>query len=145
MKDLSWINSRPPFEKEKFLNGPAMKPPPNTLPKFENPPNKSSVGIGLCIYAGVVSTLLVLLRVYSRGVYHRRLNVEDCKLTKTDQHHPTPLTSTSARRRSVGKIILLEIYMETLNRDRPSLGAVSSAPGKSQSILVSSYINGMYE
>ena len=77
MKDLSFINALPAAQRQAILDGPAMVPPPGVIPNFDHPPNKDGWGYGIASTAAVLCTLFVILRVYSRVFYHKKLAIED--------------------------------------------------------------------
>ena len=70
-----------PEEKERFYQGPAMKPPPGAIVNLGNSPNRNSLGFGLLFTAAALSTLAVAVRVYSRLFTRRRIimRLEDCE------------------------------------------------------------------
>ncbi|KAI1489288.1 hypothetical protein F5X96DRAFT_17426 [Biscogniauxia mediterranea] len=69
-----------PAEKEALLNGPALAPPPNVIPNFENPPNGSDFSIGITCLCITVSLLLVLVRLYVSWFVCRKLYLTDALL-----------------------------------------------------------------
>jgi hypothetical protein len=80
MKDLSFINALPPAQRNALLNGPTIKPPPGIESNFAHPPNRNELGYGVVIFTGVFCTLLVVLRLYSRVFYHKKVVFEDGQL-----------------------------------------------------------------
>ncbi|KAI1747027.1 hypothetical protein F4782DRAFT_535808 [Xylaria castorea] len=52
-------------ELQAILNSPALPPPANVHPNFENPPNNNRLALGITIAALVVTTLAVLMRIHS--------------------------------------------------------------------------------
>jgi hypothetical protein len=76
MKDLPWFNELSASEQKALLEGPAMTPPLG-ISNLVDPPNKNSLTFGISIASAVLCTLLVLLRVYSRVTYHKKLAIED--------------------------------------------------------------------
>lgn len=77
MKDLSLFHTLSAAEQSALLEGPAMTPPPGVIPNLTNPPNQNDLGYGVTITVAVISGLLVLLRVYVRAFYHKKLEIED--------------------------------------------------------------------
>ena len=69
-------------EQEKMLallNGPAGAPPPGMTPNLVNPPNLDAIIIptlSLCI---TVTTIVVVIRLYSKLFLIRSIAYEDCK------------------------------------------------------------------
>lgn len=82
MKDLSWFNLLSPAEQQALLEGPSMKPPPGVIPNLVNPPNKNDLGYGVATASALLCGLLVVLRLYARAFYHKKMVIEDCKWTR---------------------------------------------------------------
>jgi hypothetical protein len=77
MKDLSFINALPLAQQQALLNGPALKPPPGIKSNFTDPPNLNEVGYGVIVSSAIICGSLVILRLYSRCFYHKKIDVED--------------------------------------------------------------------
>ncbi|KAF1952998.1 hypothetical protein CC80DRAFT_537793 [Byssothecium circinans] len=65
--------------KAAFYRGPAMKAPPGETYNFINPPNKNAESYGIVITGTALSTIAILLRLYSRLFVGKRvgLRIED--------------------------------------------------------------------
>lgn len=70
-----------PAQRERFLQGPALKPPPGVNPNLENPRNWTALCYGFILSWSIVSAISVILRLYSRLGLSRRysLRIEDCE------------------------------------------------------------------
>ena len=77
MQDLYFINALPLPQQRALLNGPAATPPPNVKPNLTNPPNLNGVGYGVILSSAIICGSLVVLRVYSRLFYHKKIDIED--------------------------------------------------------------------
>ncbi|KAH7323134.1 hypothetical protein B0I35DRAFT_477021 [Stachybotrys elegans] len=64
-------------EKDEFLFGPAMTPPPGIVPNFEDPPNRTRLGFIITTTCLVITSFFWLVRVYSRLFLLRRVRLED--------------------------------------------------------------------
>ena len=71
--------SMTPAQKEKFLNGPALQPPPGVVPHFVNPPNRNGLCYSVLILSICVSTIVVFLRMWARIFCVKKFRIEDCK------------------------------------------------------------------
>ncbi|PVI01614.1 hypothetical protein DM02DRAFT_671164 [Periconia macrospinosa] len=71
------FHSLPPEKQRALLLGPAIPPPHGVVPNFENPPNSRHVGWIVTILGISLSTISVVLRLYSRAVYTKKLEIED--------------------------------------------------------------------
>ncbi|KAI0154795.1 hypothetical protein GGR57DRAFT_501992 [Xylariaceae sp. FL1272] len=67
----------PAAEQQLILNGPALLPPPGQLSNFEDPPNNNRLALGVSILCLSTSSLLMLIRTYTRLVALRSFRVED--------------------------------------------------------------------
>lgn len=68
-----------PAEQEALLNGPALQPPADVVPQFDNPPNKNDMAhavYGLCFAIG---SLFVFARVYGTWFCLKKAHISDCK------------------------------------------------------------------
>ncbi|KAI1464126.1 uncharacterized protein F4812DRAFT_443469 [Daldinia caldariorum] len=66
-----------PADQEAILNGPALTPPPGVFPNFVDPPNKTAMAFAAVTICLVVSTLAVIIRLYSRFICTRTPKFED--------------------------------------------------------------------
>ena len=73
--DLSKLT---PEQLAALLNGPAAKSPDGVY-HLDNPDNQNAMVVGVTIASLVLTTILVLIRAYSRLVMIRRVAFEDCK------------------------------------------------------------------
>ena len=64
---------------QKYMETPAGKPPRGVKPNFENPPSLKSVLIAVTAVGQVLSTLFVMMRIYTRHFVLRRLWWDDCQ------------------------------------------------------------------
>ncbi|KAI3336082.1 hypothetical protein F4824DRAFT_509910 [Ustulina deusta] len=62
----------PPDYVGKIRDSPAASPPPGVIPNFDNPPNNDGLAIAVIISSIVITTLAVLIRVYSKVFCTRR-------------------------------------------------------------------------
>lgn len=53
-------------EKNRLLQGPALDPPANVTPNFDNPGGNHGVGYGIVILGAVLATIAVLMRIVTR-------------------------------------------------------------------------------
>ncbi|KAI0378117.1 hypothetical protein F5Y04DRAFT_262452 [Hypomontagnella monticulosa] len=67
----------PPDQLEEFLEGPALPPPEGVTPNFKNPENQNGPALFLCIFAIVVSTIVLMGRFYVRLFYAKKLHFID--------------------------------------------------------------------
>ncbi|KAI3332617.1 hypothetical protein F4824DRAFT_475241 [Ustulina deusta] len=67
----------PPDQLGKFLEGPALEPPPGVVPNFQHPENHNAPGVFVCIFGLVVSTLVLFARFYARFFYLKKGHVVD--------------------------------------------------------------------
>jgi len=69
----------PPAQQEAILNGPALEPPPGVTPNFDQPPNGN---VPTLIVEGILislSTIAVVLAVYTKLFFVKHIYLEDCK------------------------------------------------------------------
>jgi hypothetical protein len=68
-----------PQQQQQVLNGPSLSPPTvDILPNFDNPPNKNDVSFVVVTIGLAVSSIAILLRVYSMAFVVRRMTIQDC-------------------------------------------------------------------
>ena len=66
---------------QALLNGPAGPPPPGVTPNFVNPPNHTTLAIAVMTVGLTASTLVLLMRIYTKVYLIRSLALEDCEYT----------------------------------------------------------------
>ena len=66
-------------QQRSLLEGPALKPPPGVIPNFVDPPNQTSLGYGILFMCAGLSTLAVVIRLYSKAFCTKKLDIEDGK------------------------------------------------------------------
>lgn len=77
---LDQLHLLPPEQQDAILNGPALTPPSlNIIPNFENPPNGNPVAFTTITICLSVSTIIAILRAYSRVFLLRQVTREDCE------------------------------------------------------------------
>ncbi|KAI0386881.1 hypothetical protein F5Y04DRAFT_288684 [Hypomontagnella monticulosa] len=59
------------------LEAPALKPPDNVIPNFENPPNQNIYGYVALILCTALTSIFVLLRAYARVFYLKKVHLAD--------------------------------------------------------------------
>jgi hypothetical protein len=69
-----------PAQKEQFLNGPALGPPPGVVPNFTDAPNRTALCFGITITCVVLVTFGAIIRLYTRIFCIKKMRVEDCML-----------------------------------------------------------------
>jgi hypothetical protein len=74
----------PSPDSPEFLNLPALPPPPDIIPNFENPPNLKQPE--LAVLQLILVTLAVWMRLYTKQFVVRRMLAEDCMCN----HDPDP-------------------------------------------------------
>ncbi|KAI0975978.1 hypothetical protein F4678DRAFT_209515 [Xylaria arbuscula] len=74
MADLS---SLPPDQLAIALLQPALSPPANVTPNFENPPNQNGLAHFIIAFCLSISTIFFLIRVYVRFIYLQKSHLED--------------------------------------------------------------------
>ncbi|KAI1805118.1 hypothetical protein F4811DRAFT_561393 [Daldinia bambusicola] len=70
-------NNLSPKELEALLNGPALTPPAGVIPQLDNAPNYWVASMAILNFCVVVSTVLVAMRLYTRAIIIRQLNIAD--------------------------------------------------------------------
>ncbi|KAI2618565.1 hypothetical protein GGS26DRAFT_380968 [Hypomontagnella submonticulosa] len=74
MGDLSSLS---PAQLEAFLNQPALQPPDNVIPNFENPPNRNDIAQAVVPFCLTITTIAVLLRIYARMFCVKKFELHD--------------------------------------------------------------------
>ncbi|KAK7936646.1 uncharacterized protein PG986_015084 [Apiospora aurea] len=74
MADLSGLS---PEQLAVALEGPALAPPDNTMPNFDNPSNNNGLAQGILATCLALTTLMFLIRLYARFVLIRRVGFEE--------------------------------------------------------------------
>ncbi|KAI0389135.1 hypothetical protein F5Y17DRAFT_450189 [Xylariaceae sp. FL0594] len=74
---LSALPHLPPDEQQAILNGPALEPPPGLTSNFSNPPNNNGLALAVTILCLSVSTILLVIRAYTRIFVIRVVRLED--------------------------------------------------------------------
>ena len=64
---------------QKLLNGPAGEPPAGVIPNLVDPPNLEATIIPILAVCLTISTLAVLVRLYSKLFLLRSVAYEDCE------------------------------------------------------------------
>jgi hypothetical protein len=65
-------------QKEKYLNGPALKPPPGIVPNFTDAPNQTALCFGVTITCAILVTFGAVIRLYTRIFCIKKMRLEDC-------------------------------------------------------------------
>lgn len=78
MISLNSVSDLPSADLSIWLNGPALNPPVGEKPNFDHPANKNHLAQVVLITGLVLSTSVVLIRVYSRLFFLKRVEIEDC-------------------------------------------------------------------
>lgn len=74
------MESETPSPTGDFLDWPiAPIAPPGYSRNLDNPSNKNELALGIVVTCIIVSTVLSILRVYSRVFVARKVRLEDCK------------------------------------------------------------------
>ena len=68
-----------PEQSAVFLNGPAGIPPKGMTPNFEDPPNHDSLVISTVTVCLVLTTLAIMIRIYTKAFLIRSIKYEDCE------------------------------------------------------------------
>lgn len=76
MSNLDWSNI-PADELAAFLEGPALPPPDGVTPNFVHPENRNGVVYFICIFAMVISTILLAARFYAQLVVSKQRHLVD--------------------------------------------------------------------
>lgn len=62
---------------------PALQPPNGTVPNLVDPPNQNTLVMSIVVLCLVITTILVLIRVWARVVVMKMVRLQDC------EHHLT--------------------------------------------------------
>jgi hypothetical protein len=66
--------------REKFLNGPALAPPPGVVAGFDQPRVLSQAALyGIAVMMFILATSTVAIRVYTKAFMVKKLSIDDCK------------------------------------------------------------------
>lgn len=71
------VSNLSPDEREQFLNGPALAPPPGTVSNFDYPnrnDGRAHFTLATCL---VLSTIFFIMRVYVRFLLLKLICIED--------------------------------------------------------------------
>jgi hypothetical protein len=60
---------------------PALDPPNGVVPNFANPSNRNYLGYVTVIPSIILTSTVVLLRIYAKIRFSKRLDLEDCKFS----------------------------------------------------------------
>ena len=63
---------------EAILNRPAYTPPPGVQPNFDNPANLDTIIIIIKTIALTLTTLAILIRIYTRHHLSHSMGYDDC-------------------------------------------------------------------
>jgi hypothetical protein len=74
---MEGFNDLHPEQQQQILQGPAMQPPDDDPPQFDNPPNQNAFGIAIVTLCLVITAFCFLVRAYSRIFILRRIRLED--------------------------------------------------------------------
>lgn len=74
--DLDNMN---PSQVDALLDGPALAPPPGIEPNLVNPPDKIVASYLVTCFSLAISTLAVLVRMYTRAFVVKQVNFPDCE------------------------------------------------------------------
>lgn len=69
---------------EEMLNGPALPPPENVIPNFDNPPNQNVYAMAtfvICLFFGTAGTAI---RLYSKAFLVKSAHLGDCEYIFTE-------------------------------------------------------------
>ncbi|KAI9649568.1 hypothetical protein NHQ30_002148 [Ciborinia camelliae] len=66
-----------PSQVEELLQGPALKPPPDVTPNFDNPYTLLPAANAVKIITTVLATLAIFIRIYTKWRIIRQVNLED--------------------------------------------------------------------
>lgn len=64
-------------EVEALLDAPAMQPPAGVTPNFDNPPNQNMLAWFVTTFCMVISTICLLVRLYSRVWKQRKFKITE--------------------------------------------------------------------
>ncbi|KAI1113664.1 hypothetical protein F5Y14DRAFT_207443 [Nemania sp. NC0429] len=74
---LAQLPFLPPAEQQAILEGPALPPPPGKVSSFQDPPNNNGLALAVSILGLSVSSILLLVRVYTKTIVLRAPQVQD--------------------------------------------------------------------
>lgn len=77
---LVTMESIPAEKLQKLLQGPAGIPPPGVKPNLVNPPNQRISGQAAILVCGIVASIALFMRIYTRIFVIRKTNMSDCKI-----------------------------------------------------------------
>ena len=67
-----------PEQLQILLNGPALAPPPGVIPNFIDPPNLDRTGTVVQLITLIVSTLAIIMRIYTKARILHQIAGADC-------------------------------------------------------------------
>ncbi|KAI0168836.1 hypothetical protein GGR52DRAFT_574068 [Hypoxylon sp. FL1284] len=71
------ISSLTPEQIDALLNGPALPPPDDVIPNFDNPPNKNYISVAVVPLCLTLTLLAVLMRAYARIFCIKKVELPD--------------------------------------------------------------------
>lgn len=71
------MNSHLRYQREEIVG--VIPPPPGIVPNFDNPPSMKTTLVVVDVTLIVISTVFVVLRLYTAQFILRRVNIPDCK------------------------------------------------------------------
>lgn len=77
---------------DEILNGPALLPPQNITPNFDNPGANNVPGYAVISTCLILASIAISIRLYTQIFRLRKLYIEDCELNPV----PTQTSSFSA-------------------------------------------------
>ncbi|KAI1192470.1 hypothetical protein F5X97DRAFT_340394 [Nemania serpens] len=89
---LAQLPFLPPSEQQAILNQAALPPPQGQTSNFENPPNNNDLALKVCVLCLTVSSILLLVRSYTRIVVLKIFRVEDVPHPGRNSHNEKILT-----------------------------------------------------
>ncbi|KAI0424306.1 hypothetical protein F5Y09DRAFT_353572 [Xylaria sp. FL1042] len=63
---LDQLHDLPEIIQQIILNGPALAPPPGTIPNLDHPPNQNALGLAVTTLCFSISTLAILVATYAK-------------------------------------------------------------------------------
>jgi hypothetical protein len=88
------FNQLDPELQQIILDGPALEPPKGVIPEFDNPSNKNDVAFAIITTSLVLSSAVMLTRVYSMAFVARKVHIEDGRPLYPYRGSPLGLTDT---------------------------------------------------
>ncbi|KAI1733602.1 hypothetical protein F4680DRAFT_472083 [Xylaria scruposa] len=79
---LDQLHDLPETIQQTILDGPALAPPPGTIPNLDDPPNQNALGLAVTTICLSISTVTVLLATYAKLHGGRKPRYEDCVIWK---------------------------------------------------------------